>query len=315
MARPVPMLAVQETPDFQVLWDKGFFPLGVCDKVDGIRGWNWQGWLRSRSMKPLPSTFVQEAFGTLQGLDGELLPPDCPVGDNVRRESHSRVMTHRCTLPVDWHIFDYCPDESWAKEPRIERRARLIQFSRDGLFEHPRIKLMDLKMVRDPDELAIAEADALRRGYEGLCAYNMVAPYKFGRSTIGNSQTEGGIIKIKRVQEFEAVALDFIELMRNLNPQKENERGTNSRSSHKENLVPGGTLGAIRSRGLNGPFKDKEFNVGVFKGLSAEEKQHIWNHQEQFKMMPFTYITLPYGVKDLPVQPRWTNWRAWDDFA
>jgi DNA ligase-1 len=191
----------------------------------------------------------------------------------------------------------------------IERRAMLVDYFRNGPTPRAAV-LTDLKMAKDPDQLAEHEAEALKLGYEGLIARNMLAPYKFGRSTIGNSEYEGGLIKIKRAIEYEAIVIGFEELMRNGNESKQAPDGSTARSTHQANLIPANTLGAIHARGVNGPFKGREFRVGVFKGVGKDYLKRIWDHRDQFMSNIFTYLTLPYGVKDLPVQPRWTGWRS-----
>src|SRR5690606_29022945 len=115
-----------------------------------------------------------------------------------------------------------------------------------------------------------------------------------GRATL----REGWLWKLKRFEDSEAVILDFEERMHNANVAKTNALGYKERSSHKENLVPMGTLGALKVRDVK---TGVEFDIGT--GFSDLERQRMWDIRDRWLGRVVKYKFLPVGVKDKPRHP------------
>lgn len=270
------------------------------NKMDGIRAIVKGGVVLSNTLKPIPSAFVQATFGHVgvyEGLDGELICGE-PNSPTCYQDTYSAVMTHGCNIPVAFYVFD-----RWDAAERYEDRLASLAYlpNRDYLRICSQITLWDSLSIIE------AETAALKFGYEGLMLRRPDAPYKFGRSTF----KEGYLLKLKRLQDAEAEIEGWEELMHNGNEAALDAFGNTKRTSHKENLVPMGTLGAIRCRGVNEPFEGVPFNIGVFKGFSKEQLQDIWNNREdpvwKTRLARFQYQAV--GVKDAPRQPRLTGFR------
>jgi DNA ligase-1 len=139
----------------------------------------------------------------------------------------------------------------------------------------------------------------LTRGYEGAMLRAPHGIYKFGRSTL----KEGHLIKLKPFEDDEAEVIGFEEQCRNDNEATTNELGRTRRSSHKENRVPRGTLGALVLR--HSTFGD--FNLGT--GFDSALRQEIWHNRTKYlgKLVKFRYQAI--GMKDKPRIPSFLGFR------
>jgi DNA ligase-1 len=287
------MLAERKTPPLEILK----YPLYASFKIDGIRGAPENGIMLSRSCKPIPSAYVQENFSWLSGFDGELVcgPPN---DEGTYARSHSACMTHGCRTPVDYYVFDY---RAFPNTPFQDRLLSLKMIRKEGP-KLPNVHVLEQKLIWTPEELAEYEGEALDQGYEGLIVRSPTAPYKYGRSTL----REGGMIKIKRTLDSEAVVVGWEELYRNTNEAKVNEVGRTARSTHQANMVPADTLGALIGWD---PAHDWQFRCGVFRGVSKDTLKNWWEYRTDLKNRIFKYEYLP-KVKDLPRHPRFVGWRS-----
>ena len=123
--------------------------------------------------------------------------------------------------------------------------------------------------------------------------------YKHGRSTT----KEGGLLKIKRFEDDEAVVIGVEELMTNLNEQELDNLGHKVRSSKKEGLVPAGKLGALI-------VKHKTF--GEFKigsGFTEDARVKLWRERDELKGRLAKFKYQPSGVKDKPRFPVFLGFR------
>ena len=94
--------------------------------------------------------------------------------------------------------------------------------------------------------------------------------------------------------------------MQNNNQAKVNELGRTERSSHKENLVGKGTLGAIVGT-LYNDLLDYKGKVVATKGteitiatgsLTEKEKLDLWNNPDKIVGQLVTFSYMSYGLKD-----------------
>jgi DNA ligase-1 len=296
------MLATQETPKDLSVWDK-HYPMLMSPKLDGIRATVIAGTVYSRTLKPIRSDFVQKTFGRPEynGLDGELICGN-PTDPNVYQKTYSAVMTHGCTDPVSYYLFD---DITNHREPYQQRLLELCRRwlelpGRTTTFVLPQMEVVNL------DEVLAKEADIISAGYEGCILRRPDRPYKFNRATLN----EGSLLKLKRFEEGEAYILDFEERMHNANEAVLDARGYTKRSSHKGNLVGLGTLGAIWVRDV----KDGSvFKIGVFKGLDDADKKEIWENKEKYRWRICKYKRLAVGRVDLPRHPSFYEWGGFRD--
>lgn len=271
------------------------YPLIASYKLDGIRAlWDRPEFF-SRTLKTVPSRLVQRLMaetGITAGLDGELICGE-PNSREVFRRTTSAVMSlNSPETDLKFFVFD-----RWdlPKMPYAERLQRLIEYP-------PFVIRLDQTWVHSPEEVEDLWLKAVTSGYEGLILRNPHAPYKYGRSTL----REGGLLKVKRFKDAEARVVGFEELLHNENEAKLDERGYTKRSSHAENKVGAGTLGALIC-----DFQGKEFRIGT--GFTAADRREIWIAQEKYlgSLAKFKYLEI--GMKDLPRHPVFLGWRSPED--
>ena len=260
-------------------------------KLDGIRAVVLGGVVYSRNMKPIPNSQVQELFGQpkYNGYDGELIVGS-PMGVAVFNRTTRLVMAHATrSAELGFHVFDTLPSAN----------ARGMAYSARWSGIQPG------EGVEKVAQTAVAESAALRtlmdnfvgQGYEGLMLRDVAAPYKHGRSTV----KEHGLLKYKLFEDFEARVVGHIEELHNTN----NKDALGKRTSHKAGKVGKGTLGALVVIGVNGQFKNVQFEVGT--GFTAAQRAQLW--ETQTLGLVCTVKCVPYGAVDKPRFPVFKSWR------
>lgn len=283
-----PMLAAEA--DFNQIK----FPLLASPKLDGVRAVTIKGMVFSRSGKLIPNRHVQDMLSQHEYLDGELIDGD-PTDPAAFRRTMSTVMTADADASnVKLWAFDHLSNLSL---PFYNRWAR-IQSSAHVVDLHH-------KFVRTHAELELYEQKILSEGYEGLILRDPIAVYKNGRSTA----REGGMLKLKRFVDAEAVVIGFEERMRNANELSTDELGYAKRSSHKENLVGRGDLGALLVRSPDGI----EFSIGT--GFDDAARALIWEGRSYYLGRTVKYKYFPTGSKDKPRFPVFLGFRAPEDLS
>jgi DNA ligase-1 len=299
MSQFKPLLAATlETEDF----DKIIYPVLGSPKLDGIRVLILDGIPVTRSLKPVRNKFVQSILADpdFEGLDGEILVGN-PSDPMAFRATTSGVMAEEGESDFVFWVFDDVTDPHVPFEVRYEELKERVL----GL-NCPHIKLVEHTEIPDSEELGAFEALCLHQGYEGVMIRSLDGPYKYGRSTL----KEGTLLKVKQFREDEATIIGFVERMKNCNEQTRDLLGNAERSSHKENMMPEGTLGAFRV--LCDLFHD-EFTVG--SGLNDAERQKIWDNQAEYlgKTLKFKHMT--YGGYDQPRFPIYKGIRDKEDIS
>lgn len=293
-----PMLAAIHWEEHRVikqLEQDGY--LLVQPKIDGMRQLNDDGLARSRSWKLWTNTAMQ-AFAAhdpdlTHGWDGEMLPgliEGTPKHDAFRR-AQSGLRAADGSKELTYYLFDNW-DPSWANityEHRFIGIAKdltglkemtfeeALAFSQNG-FEQDlrgdgfacRVKLCPTYKVTSLKEIYDWETEFLGDGFEGLIARRKGRGYKHNRST----SLEGSLHKLKRFKDFEAVIDSVVPRRRNDNEMVTSALGYASRSAHKDNKVDLECLGALWCHLLE--FPETKFKVGVFDGLSMDEKEELW---------------------------------------
>jgi DNA ligase 1 len=277
------------------------YPRLASSKLDGIRGIVKDGMLLSRTLTPIPNRYTQHLFGcdSLNGLDGELCvgPPN---EHNLMQRCQSELMAEDGQPDVTFWVFDYW---TYPNLPYATRYANLVHSLPDM---HPHVKLLPHAMVNSQIELEDLQATFLAAGFEGMISRDPAGPYKYGRSTA----KEGWMIKHKPWIDMEAVVIGFEEGYHNQNEATVSATGHTKRSTHQENMVPAGTLGALVCALGEGEKTVVSFKVspGI---MDAAMRKHVWDNREQYRGAIVTFTTFKQtGVKD---KPRFNIFKAFRD--
>lgn len=276
------------------------FPYLASPKLDGIRCVIINGVALSRTLKPIPNKHIQSILGDdrLNGFDGEIIvgsatDPDCFRNTTTIVMSHDKVVED-----FTYHVFDSTLSPNLGFGLRFTCLQSYILTLPQEL---QRAKIVPHSWVEDETAFERMEAEFLDQGYEGLMLRDPNGRYKHGRSTA----REQILTKVKRFSDSDCVVLGFEELEHNENEKTVNELGSSKRSSHQEGKVLAGTLGALRVRDIHSGV---EFNVG--SGLTAIERQDIWDNQQNFVGKCLKYKFFAVGVKEKPRHPVFLNWRS-----
>ncbi|BAP34910.1 ATP-dependent DNA ligase [Ralstonia phage RSJ5] len=288
---------------------KLLFPVFASAKVDGVRlatdDYGFSTY--TRSMKEIPNAglkaYLRDQDLPEWAVDGELVcgPENDP---NVMQATTSQFMSKSKGLPDDWAYWLF--DRVDADEDAEERFFLLREFY-NSMATSSRIKLLPQTTIRSLDELLEFEDGVLKQGFEGVMVRGVDSKYKFGRSTV----KEQGLLKLKRFEDAEAVIVGFEEEMHNANEAKTNELGRTQRSTHKENQIGKGRLGALVVEAINGPFEGAVFNVGT--GFTASDRDFLWATRESLAGRIVTYKFFNHGCVDAPRHPVFKGFRAKED--
>lgn len=309
-----PMLAANAPEDLYALT----YPLYASPKLDGLRclivAKDWyretvpfdekyepyvdratQAIALSRTLKPIQNLHIQSQLdlGSLIGLDGELIVGPENAQDAYTK-SESGVMSRDGMPDFTFHIFD-AHDRGII--PYAAARAKwLSKYLPDTCRLHEQV------LISSVVELEDYEVSCLSSGFEGVITRDIASPYKFGRSTV----REQYLLKVKRFMDFEAVIVGFEERMHNANEAKQDERGYTKRSSHQENKIPTGMLGAFICE------KDgTRFNVGT--GFTDAQRKTYWELREILVGKLAKVKSFPIGVKEAPRHPVFMGLRSEED--
>jgi len=281
------------------------FPCMASPKLDGIRALIINGEVVSRKLLPIPNVHVQELFGyeAFNGLDGELIVGPA-YAEDAYRKTMSGVMAKYGTPPVTYHVFD---DFSMPQHlgfavrfAALKERISKTRFCHLGAD----IAVVPHIYLENMDQLLQTEAAALARGYEGIMLRSLSGPYKQGRST----PNEGWLLKVKQFADSEAEIIGFQEQLHNANEATVDELGHTKRSSHKENMVPTGKLGALKVRDIK---TGETFDVGT--GFDDAQRHRYWEHREMLLGKLLVYKYFPSGNIAAPRFPTFKGFRDKSD--
>lgn len=268
------------------------FPVMASPKLDGVRVIVYDGVVYSRNFKRIPNDYVQALFGREEcdGFDGELIVGNA-TSDTVFQATTSGVMTGAGKPDVTLHVFDFIISEYHfsSRHSEVKERARKLKH----------VKVVPHVRINNLEELNAYEEECVAQGYEGIMIRDPQGKYKHGRSTT----KEGGLLKIKRFEDDEAVVTGVEELMTNNNEQELDNLGHKVRSSKKEGMVPAGKLGALI-------VKHKTF--GEFKigsGFTEDARIKLWRERDELKGRLAKFKYQPSGVKDKPRFPVFLGFR------
>ena len=269
------------------------YPVLCSAKLDGIRCLIIDGVVMSRSLKPIRNKHVQALFGKHQynGLDGELIvgPANAP---NVYRVTNSGVMAEDGEPEVRFFVFDRWDMSDTPFSGRVATLQRIVE-------DDPNLVLLDQMQVNNEAELLGIEHAILAAGFEGVMCRKADGKYKNGRSTL----KEFALGKLKRFSDAEYRVVGFEERTRNENEAVRNNLGYTERSSHKENKVGRGDLGALVLETEEG----QRFNCGT--GFTDALRAEIWARRDLYLGKFAKVKSFLIGVKDLPRFPVFLGWR------
>lgn len=268
-------------------------PLWASDKEDGIRCLICpQRGAITGQMKPIPNLFVRKRLEriSLHCLDGELVALDSEGKDCDFNDTQSVVMTRDGRYSFEFRVFDYFAN---IYDPYLERalhaRETVEQWQRDGGEPVKWLKQTKITSIKQLEEV---EADALKRGKEGIMLRHPGGWYKEGRSTLN----EAYLLKVKRFTDDEAVVIGVEEEMENCNLVTLNERGLQTRSKHQSGMKPKGRVGKLLCIWRGMPIK-------IGSGLTNLQKSNWWIQPNMILRKTITFKYQVHGMKILPRAP------------
>lgn len=284
------------------------YPLLASPKLDGIRCIVRGGRALTRSLKPVPNHYIRaiiEAIMT-EGVDGEIL------SGGSFRSCTSAVMSPEGLPEFTFNLFDYF-DENHPGRPYEERMSKVESIIRNSPIRcavgtssgtsSGTFCAIPARWIRSASQMLDFENQCLAQGHEGVIARAPEGLYKFGRSTT----SQGWMLKIKRIADAEAEIVGFRELMVNQNEATVDALGKTKRSTAKDGMVGGGTLGSLVVRGVGGTEWPEEFGLG--SGFDADTRALVWANQKEYLGKLARYKYKPYGSHVRPREPIFAGFR------
>lgn len=272
------------------------YPVCLQVKCDGVRGLYLTGQFTGRSLKvhknkALTAFYSQPEF---KGLDGELFVGDNPAAPDLCRKTSSVCSTVNSKEVPSYMVFDLIEDTPAPYKVRLESaKDRVKELNKK--FPDYNIQLVRSVHVDTKALLDHYEAEWLAEGFEGVIIRSPNGAYKEGRSTV----KEGGLLRIKRFTDAEALVVGITEGTINNNAATTNELGRTERSSHQENLVPNGMVGNLLCKDLVSGL-----NITVSPGnMDHAARKHYFDNQGEIVGKVVKYKSFMHGVKDKPRFP------------
>lgn len=262
------------------------YPVLATPKIDGIRCIIQNRFALSRTLKPIPNLFIRQSLESMcpDWLDGEL------ISGSTFQSCTRGIMTHQGEPDFTFFVFDLIS--------RLPYNLRVQQLKELDLPTFC-TKLMP-RECNDASDVLKAEQEFLEQKAEGVMLRTPESPYKEGRSTLN----EQYLVAVKRFVDDEATVIGFEEQLENQNTQEKDELGYSHRTSHQENLVPKGKLGAlIVTHSVFG-----EFRIGT--GFTDELRQTIWDNKQFYLNLQLKFKYQSHGVKDKPRIPVFLGFRV-----
>lgn len=265
------------------------YPVLATPKIDGIRCVIRNGRALSRSLKPIANHFVAATLAGLPTFDGELVVP------GTFQDVTSGIMSTEGSPDFRYKIFDMVPPEG-TDIPYCQRMENLRQTASllgPGPIADRRLDFLFPIEISSRAQLDLYLQQCLAAGHEGVMVRDPFGGYKYGRATL----KQGWLTKVKPFEDAEAMIIGFEEQMKNGNEATTDNLGHTERSSHKANLVPKGTLGAL----VVESEKFGQFNIGT--GFDDAFRAEVWANRDAYlgKLVTFRYQAI--GTKDKPRVP------------
>lgn len=297
---------------------------GMQPKIDGVRGCNLHGWMTARTMRKFTNQHTTLFFSRhgFRGFDGELC---------AEAETHPRLcsLTTSATGTIGgepwlmWHIFDYLTTEI-AELPYIARyqmardRIASLQSSAPEVASHLQIVPMEYIDSFEQFEAKLQEYADL--GYEGGILRGLDVPHKNGRS----SPTHRGLLRCKTFIEVAALITELHEGQRNENELEQDLLGKAKRSTHAENMVANGMVGAVTAMLLEDAIHPLTRRLVFPKGTSVRFSAGRMDHADRAHYFKNPHLLLgkrmkgqifPHGEKDKARFPTFQTLIADSDYV
>jgi DNA ligase-1 len=279
------------------------FPLLASPKFDGIRCIVKGGQALSRNLKPIPNAFVRAWLEAhVQHLDGELVVGN-PAAPDCFQRTTSAVMSKDGEPDFVFYAFDMvtCDDMVGFEERLGWVAGEVARVNSAHLVGVTHVRINTLEQLNAYEAARVAE------GWEGVMLRDPEGTYKQGRSTA----REGGLLKVKRFADAEAVVVGFEERMHNGNAATVDALGHTERSTHKAGKTPLGDLGALvvdwhaTPNGRPNPgFEHSDpvrFSIGT--GFTAAQRVDIWNRRAEFLGQSVCFKYQAVGTDEAPRFP------------
>lgn len=256
-----PMLACSTQPNL----DELTYPIYASFKLDGIRCTTPNDLVLSRKLKPIPNKFVQAQLkGMPVGFDGELM-----VQGNFNHLSSS-IMSFDGEPDFVYFVFDLCDQP--ANMTFEQRQEKLKEYVAELGKCLPRVAVVAQRLCTSAEEVRKYYDIAIASGYEGLILRSPKGLYKEGRSTL----KQQWMLKLKPVEDTEAIVSSFTELMHNDNEAVVNEVGDQERNKQQSGMRGGDMLGALVCVDKDGHI------VNIGSGFTTEQRIEIWQNKDKY---------------------------------
>lgn len=291
--------------------EKVKFPLIAQPKPDGVRGLMPTDFLVGRSLKMFENRYINSSNRInrpeFRGMDGELTLGSDPTKSSLCRETTSALTSHDGEPNIHWVVFDICSlgMQDTAYERRLALLDNHVTSLRNSGIDH--IHLIESKLIENMDDFLQYDAENIERGFEGTIGRAPLGKYKHGRSGLRDQV----LLKLKQYVDDDAKIVGFEEAMTNLNEAQINELGYTFRTSHKENKVGSGMVGAVWVEDLKTGARVK-LGPGC---LTHAERIKCWQQPELFIGKFCKYKHFPHGVKDKARHPTFLEWRSEVDMS
>lgn len=282
------------------------FPLIAQPKIDGVRGLNLLGRLTGRSLKQHANKYTSAFYSVSDflGFDGELAA-EVETHPDLCRLTTSALNTIQGEPFTLWHLFDYVVVGKTKTMPYWSRYVALTQrveeLRRDGCLAAQHLRVVPSVRCETLAQLLALDEQWLDMGYEGTIIRDPEGIYKEGRSTV----KEGGLLRIKRFVEEEAVVVELHEGESNTNEAQRNELGLQFRTTHAEGMVPNGQVGRMTCKACKDVVVDGRVLIAagslitVAPGrLPVDQRQHYFRNQHELIGQTIKFKFFPKGVKE-----------------
>jgi len=296
------------------------YPVLVSYKLDGLRCLFKEGQMLTCSLKKFPNKQVNEKFELLRKfsednnliLDGEFYTHGVPFQMIV-----SCAMTHDYNTKQSIKNWEkLCKEHSfYVSREEVLNKIKFNGFDRLGnvgqeewfelrldytesilaLFQDLATVVIH-KWCNNKEEVEALFEEALNDKYEGLMLRNPKGKYKFGRATLN----ENIIYKVKPWVTLDAKIKGIIQATEvNENTEREiNELGYSKTSKKKDDrhLIEKASAFLVN-------YEGKDLKVTL--SMTDQEKEYVWNYQEEFigKWVEFKYLKIGMKEDGLPRHP------------
>lgn len=277
--------------------DKLIYPVYASVKGDGIRVNIYDRLCRTKSLKPLPNIYTRtllESYPVLEGLEAEITTSGDLADPDSFNKATSAFMRHKGEPPVFMWVFDIINED-----PFIQRYGRMQR-----LKLPPFACILPQTLIHNRETLNQYITDVLELGHEGVMLRHHNSLYKFGKATI----TGGELLKVKPMEDDEAIVVGFEEGTTNTNEKKTNELGRSKRSSSKAGLVPSGIIGTVLA-------EHPAWGILRISGFKDPLAKDMFDNPEKYIGALITFKYQLHGTMESPRLPKFKGFRSPDDMT